>query len=500
MVRPADELAGRAARGFAWALASTLGAKLLWLGGLAVLARVLAPEDFGLLAFGLVYVAYLESIGDLGTGAALVYWPESDDRGIDRTAQATFAVNLATGLLFFTLTQLLAPAVAAFFHEPEGEPILRALAWAFPLKALGNTHDALCQRELRFRARALPELLLALAKTVAAVALALGGLGVWSLVWGQLLGLAAWVVGLWAVVPWRPSASWAGERVRGVLRYGRGIVAVNVLAAVVHHADLVVVGRMLGAAALGFYQLAYKLPEMTVTVAIWVAGKVLFPALSRLHTAGGDVGAGLLAALRYVPALTLPAAVGLAFLAEPAILILYGGQWRPSIPLLQALALYLGVRSIGSPAGDLLKATGRSGLLAGLAAVKAAVLLPALIAAGRAGVEAVAWTLAAVGVATTALNLAVAARLAPVRWAAIGRALAPSALATAAMAAVLALLARVSGDGGGGPAVAELALRVAAGAAVYLAALRLLAPDLLAGAVASLRGTAPRPALGTEGG
>ena len=498
-MKAADELAGRAARGFAWALASTVGAKLLWLGGLAILARVLAPEDFGLLAFGLVYVAYLESIGDLGTGAALVYWPGRDAGGLERTAQATFVVNLATGALFFALTQLVAPSVAAFFHEPEGEPILRALAWAFPLKALGNTHDALCQRELRFRARAVPELLLALAKTAAAVALALGGLGVWSLVWGQLLGLAAWVVGLWWVVPWRPAAGWPGERLRGVLRYGRGIVAVNVLAAVVHHADLVVVGRMLGTAALGFYQLAYKLPEMTVTVAIWVVGKVLFPTLSRLHAAGGDVGAGLLGALRYVPALTLPAAVGLAFVAEPAILTLYGGRWRPAIPLLQALALYLGVRSIGSPAGDLLKATGRSGLLAGLAAVKAAVLLPALVLAGRASVDAVAWTLAAVGVATTALNLAVAARLAPVRWAAIGRALAPAVLATVAMAAVLALSERVLGSGGEARGVAGLLLQVAAGAAVYLAALRLAAPDLLARAAASLRRTAAGPALGAEG-
>jgi PST family polysaccharide transporter len=483
MTAAPEPLARSAARGVAWAFLATLAGKLVWLGGLAVLARVLAPEVFGLLAFGLVYVAYLEAIGDLGTSAALIYWPARDRASRDETAQATFVVNLGMGAGFFAATQLLAPAVAAFFHHPEAEPILRALAWAFPLKALGNTHDALLQKALRFRRRAIPELALAVAKTAAAVALALAGFGVWSLVWGQLLGLAAWTLVLWGVVDWRPGLRWPAERLRPVLAYGRGIVAVNVLAAVVHHVDLVVVGRMLGATALGFYQVASKLPEMTVTVAVWVVARVLFPTFARVAAAGGDLAAAYLAALRYTALATLPAAVGLALVAEPLVAVVYGSQWGPSGPLLRALAVYAGLRAVGSPAGDLLKATGRSGLLAVLAVVKAAVLVPALVLAAREGSLAVATTLAGVTGATALLNLVVASRLAPAPPRRLLAALAPAVAGTLAMAAALAPW-HLGSPPLAGPA--GLAVQVAVGATVYLLAVRVVAPDALRRALSSL--------------
>jgi PST family polysaccharide transporter len=471
-----------------WAFLATAGGKLVWLGGMAVLARLLAPADFGLLAFGLVFVTYLEAVGDLGTSAALIYWPDRDRDSIARTAQATFAVNLAMGALFFAVTWWAAPAAADFFDDQRAVPILRALAWAFPIKALGNAHDALLQKELRFRARVVPELGLALVKTAVAVTMAFAGFGVWSLVGGQLLGLAAWTLGLWLVVPWRPRLALPGDQLRPVLAYGRGIVLVNVLAAVVHHADLVIVGRFLGTAALGFYQVAYKVPEMTVTVAIWVAGRVLFPTLSRLHAAGGEMAAGWLAALRYTALLALPAAVGLFFVAEPLVLLLYGEPWRPAIPLLQALALYTGLRAVGSPGGDLLKAIGRSQLLGGLAVAKAAVLLPVLVLAAREGLAAVAWALVAVTAFTSLLNLAVASHLIGTRWAAIVTALWPSLGAAAAMAAALAGW-RALGVELAAPL--SLAAQVALGVAVYLGVLRWIDPGALRRALASLRRGGP---------
>jgi PST family polysaccharide transporter len=490
-------LAGQAARGVLWAFLAIAGGKLVWLGAMAVLARLLAPADFGLLAFGLVFVTYLEAVGDLGTSAALIYWPDRDRDSIARTAQATFIVNLATGALFFAITWWAAPAAADFFANERAVPILRALAWAFPLKALGNAHDALLQKELRFRARVVPELGLALVKTAVAVTMAFAGFGVWSLVGGQLFGLAAWTLGLWLVVPWRPRLTLPGDRLRPVLAYGRGIVLVNVLAAVVHHADLVVVGRFLGTAALGFYQIAYKVPEMTVTVAIWVAGRVLFPTLSRLHAAGGEMAAGWLAALRYTALLAVPAAVGLFFVAEPLVLLLYGEPWRPSIPLLQALALYTGLRAIGSPGGDLLKAIGRSQLLAGLAVAKAAVLVPVLVLAAQRSLAAVAWALVAVTAATALLNLAVASHLIGSGWRRIGAALWPSLGGAGAIAAALAAW---RAGGIALPPALSLPVQVAAGVVVYLVALRWIEPGVLRRAVDSLRRGRPAPDLAEVAG
>jgi len=473
-------LARAAAWGVVWAFAASALSRLAWLAALAVLARLLAPEEFGLFAFGLVFLTYVETIGDLGTGQALIHWPR-------RTADAahlTFYANLAMGVLWFGLAQVAAPWVAAFFRSPEGEPVIRVLAASFLIRALGNTHDALCQKELRFKARLVPELALTLGKGVLAVVLAFAGLGVWALVWGQLAGLLFQTAALWAVVPWRPGGAWPRDLVRPMLLYGRGIVAVNVLAAVVHHADLVVVGRMLGATALGFYQMATKVPEVAVTVAVWVVGRVLFAAFSQAHAAGRGLARGYLAALRYVSLVTVPAAAGLFAVAEPLVRSVFGDDWLPSVPILKALAVYVGLRSIGSHAGDVLKATGRTGLLAALAVGKAAVLVPALVVAGRQGGFAVAATLAAVTGVTALVNLVVVGRLVGAGPRRIAGALATSFAATAAMAAALAAWQLW------GPAlaaVADLAVQVALGAAVYLTAVVVLDPASVREAAASLR-------------
>ncbi len=470
-----------AARGAAWTFGATAGARVAALAGIAVLARILAPDDFGLVAFALVFIVYTETIGDLGTGAALIHWKDREQDA----ARVTFWVNLAMGALWFLAMMAMAPFIAAFFRNPEAEPVLRALAWTFPIKALGNTHDALLQRRLKFRARALPDLVQAISKMLVAVPLALLGFGAWSLVWGQLVSLALWTGLLWVMLPWWPGLRPPLDMLRPMLRYGRGIISVNMLAAVVHHADLVIVGRMLGAAALGFYQLAYKIPEMTVVLLVRVASRVVFPAFSRLNALGGVTAlrTGYLAALRYVALLAVPAAVGLSVLAEPAVLTVFGPAWAPSVPILRALALYMGLRAIGTNAGDLLKATGRPGTLALLALGKAVLLVPVLCLVGPLGAAAVATSLAAATAAFTMVDLLVACRLTGLTARDLARSLRPAAVGSVAMVPVLAAWSWAASEMA--PAV-HLVGGVAFGGTVYAVVVHLHDPDVLRAIRASL--------------
>jgi PST family polysaccharide transporter len=464
--------AGRAARNVLWVLLATMAGRLLSLAALAALARLLAPADFGLLAFALVYVTYAETVGDLGAGMALIYWPGRREDA----AQVAFALNVGMGLAWFALTLAAAPAVAGFFGNPAGADVLRALAWCFPLKALGNTHDALCQKDVRFKARALPELGLAAAKGLVAVILAAAGFGVWSLVWGQLAGTALWTALLWRVVPWRPGRRWPQGLLGPMLAYGRGMVAVNVLAAVVHHADLVVVGRMLGATALGLYHVAYKVPEMTITVMMWAVSRVLFPAMSRARAEGRSPVDTYLAALRYSALLTVPAAVALALLAEPLVDMLFGTRWTGAAPILSALAAYAGLRSLGTQAGDVLKAAGRPGMLAGLGLARALVLVPALVLAARSGPVAVALVMAGVAGLAAVANVGVAAHIAQVPLRGVASALRGGFVAGTAVAAVLWISTALAG-----PPRHPLSLGLAAllGAIAFVLTLPLACPELL---------------------
>ena len=472
------------ARAAMWAFLSTAGARVITLVGLALLARLLAPGEFGLLAFALVYMTYAETIGDLGSGMALIYWPDRRDDA----AQVTFVVSIATGLFWCGSTYLLAPAIADFFNAPNGAPIVRALSFAFVLKYLGNTHDALAQKDLRFRARLVPDLSLALVNATLAIFLAWQGWGAWSLVWGRLAGVASRTALLWVVIPWRPSCRLPTDLLKPMLTYGRGILFVNILGAVTLSADLAVVGRFLGTVALGLYHVAARIPEATVMVLLWVLSRVLFPAFSKMHAAGEDLRGPYLVVTRYISAITIPAALGLAVLARPLVHSVFGTEWLPAAPILSALALVAALRCLSAHAGDVLKATGRSSLLVRLSAVKAVLIVPALIAGAAYGAVAVAVALALATGVGTAISLVYASRIIGVSMREIAASFFPSVTAGGIMA--VALLAWLRWTSQLVP-FAQVAGGVVIGALVYLAALALLDREILHRARRQIFGRVP---------
>lgn len=492
--RSGSDVAREAGRGFAWAGVAVAVVRLLGFVGIAVLARLLSPEDFGLVAFALAVIVYIEAAGDLGTGAALVYWPDRRDDA----ARVTFWTNAALGLTWAALGWLAAPALAAFFAAPEALPVVRAMMLVVPIRFLGNTPDALLRRDLRFRERLLPEVGGSATKLCVSVGAALAGAGVWSLVAGQLAGQTVTTALFWRAVPWRPDGGFPRDMAAPMLRYGSGLVTVNLLAAVTHHFDLIAVGKVLGATVLGLYQIAGKVPEVTILVLVWVVGQVLFPTFARLHAAGEALGPVYLRALRYLAAAVLPAGVGLALIAHSLVPMVFGSRWAAAAPILQGLAAYATIRALGSHAGDVLKGTGRTGLLAALGVLKVAVLVPGLLASARIGAVAVAWCLAAVAVAGGLVNVAIAARIAGFRLTAAAHAVAPAAAATLPMAVWVAAATRWPAS----ETPAGLAAVIAVAVLIYVLALRLtdrdLTEELLRAARRGSRGPTPRPEASPE--
>ena len=467
----AADVAQKTVRAALWAFVAATGKRVFTLLGLILLARILAPHDFGLLGFSMLYVTFAEMIGDFGSSMALVYWP---DRRED-AAQTTFIINVAAGIFWCVVSFLLAPYIAAFFHAPHGIAIVRALSPALLIKFLGNTHDALAQKDMRFRARTIPELSLSLGKASIAIVLAKLGFGAWSLVWGQLGALAIWTTVLWIAVPWRPELRIPRGLFKPMLRYGRSIVAVNVLAAVMFDADLVVVGRFLGVTALGLYQMAGRVPEATVMVMLWVVSKVLFPAFSNLHAAGEDLREAYLVAVRSISSLTLPASLGLFFLARPIVLVFFGTKWLDAAPILQLLSLYIGVRSVDHHAGDVLKATGRADVLAWLNLAKTVLIIPAVLVGAMRSAVAVAGALTLVYAIATGITLATAARLIKVPLKSILAAFAPAVKAAGVMSVFLLGWMHWSQSL---PATIQLIVGVAVGAMVSLTTLRFVDPQM----------------------
>ncbi len=486
--RPESEaLTGQVVRGVVWTYVSFAGSKLLVFASTVILARLLVPSEFGQVGFALLVISYMDTVGDFGVSSALIY----ERKRPEQAADVSFVISIATGLLWFAMCLLVAPLVADFFNDPGVEPILRVTGFVFVINALGNTHDALLRRELEFKKRLVPDFAMALLKGVCSVVLAFMGWGAWSLVYGQLAGTAVSTLALWVVVPWRPRWRVSAGVVREMLSYGFKIVSVNVLSAVIHHVDFLIVGRMLGSAALGFYSLAYRTPELFITMVVWAVGKVAFPVYSKLQDDRPALQRAFLVTLRYLSLITLPAGVGLAALGAVLVTTFYGRTWGPSIPVLQALALAGCLRSLGSHAGDVYKATGRPGVLTKLGVLRAAVLIPSLLWGARYGIYGVALAQLIVTGFTTLLNLYIAARILSLPVSSLLREFVPAALSSVVMYLGLQLL---------GPALSAsprwlyLAVAIGGGFGVYVLCVRLISRETIeearATVMTSLRRTA----------
>lgn len=472
MTAAVDDLGRSTARAAVWAFLSGSGAKIITLVGLALLARLLSPAEFGLLAFALTYIVYVDTIADLGSGTALIYWPDRRDDA----AQVTFLINLTAGIFWSAATFVLAPAIAGFFNAPQGTPIVRALSVTFLIKYLGNTHDALMRKDLRFREAAIPEVMNAIARMAVGVTLAWRGFGAWSLVWAHLSGLLIWTTLLWVLVRWRPSWRFPRDLFRPMLSYGRGIIFVNVLAAIQHQFDLLMISRRLGLTPLGLYQLAGRIPEATVAMIYRVASDVLLPAFARASASGENPKAVYLTAARYVGAATLPVACGLALLSKPFVLLFFGPKWVAAAPIVSALAILVGLRALAAHPGDVLKATGRVSLLARIGFLRVSMIVVAVLIASRWSALAVAVSLLVVDAVALLLALAVTSRAIGVSFGEIARAFSPGFIAAGVMSAALGLWLRFAPDW---PPLPAAVVPVLIGGAIYLAVLNLIDPAIL---------------------
>jgi len=459
-----------AVRGLFWAYISRSSSKILVFVSIIILARVLLPSDFGKVAIALVTIGYLDTIGDFGVGAALIY----EQKFKELASNITFFISIIGGILCFVIIQLTAPTIALFFKDPEIVSILRVLAWVFPITALGNTHDKLLQRDLAFKQRLIPEFARAFVKGILSIVLALLGLGVWSLVWGQLIGAFVATFVLWFVVPWRPELKFPRPLVRRMLRYGSHIVCVNILSALNHSIDFLIVGRMLGSAALGYYTMGFRVPEFVISMINRIVNRVAFPVYSKLQDDRIALQKAFLLTLKYVSILTIPAGCGLAFLAPTIVPTLFGSNWESSVPVVQGLALSITLRSLGSNAGNVYKATGRPQILTKLGLVRVAILVPALIFGTQFGIAGVAFAHMSVTGLGALLNLIIAARVLLIPMKSILVQFRPSILSSVPMVISLHILLPILS---GFASIISLIISVIIGFGVYALFIWLISPD-----------------------
>jgi O-antigen/teichoic acid export membrane protein len=476
----------RVVRGVVWSCASLAGGRMLVLVSTSVLARLLSPRDFGLVALALIFTTAVDAVRDLGINQALIVTQDDDGAHADTAFSLTVVLGTALALLLAAVS----PLVAAFLGQPGLVALLAVLAVNLPLRALGLTHYSLAQRGLDFRSRTIADFAEVVVRGTVSIAMAIAGLGPWSLVVGYLSGTLAWMLVLWTQVRWRPALRIRRADLSPLIRFGGGLTLIGVIGTAMGYVDNLFVGGVLGPAALGIYSLGYRLPETLIVDVVAAVGLVLFPALSMFQRSA--LRAAALAATRYVALLTLPVVVILLTLADPLVLALFGHRWHQAARVIQVLSIGFAGWPIGQVAGSAYMATKRVDVMAKLAVPQGVILVILIALFVRHGIVAVAACQAAVRVSFVAIGMWASTRVLGFRARELWSATWPPLVAAAGMTAVTLSVGQVTQS-----PWPHLISGCVLGAAAYLGLIWLLAHDLLSDISRLTRGVRTAPALAT---
>jgi lipopolysaccharide exporter len=336
------ELYRLAGAAIVWKGAQLGGVKILHIVRLLVLARLLAPEDFGLLAIATTASGFLLLVTDFGILPALVQRAEVDEKHY----HAAWTLGFVRGLVITGGLVLGASVVAAIFHEPRAANIIRGLAIVTLVDQMASVRLADLARNLKFRSIALTGIIKALADTIVAIALA-QFLGVWALVAGALAGSAAYTAVSYMVAPYRPRLYLDKETVRGLVRFGRWILLTGLVAVTGAAVLRAVISYRLGTVELGIYFLATKLAFLPAEIAKEVIGAVAFPLFAQLKADAQQLLQVFRATLIGMCALLIPLCGLIILLAPSLIQNLLGSKWTAAVPIIQVFAIASIVSLIG---------------------------------------------------------------------------------------------------------------------------------------------------------
>ncbi|MGW5238142.1 MOP flippase family protein [Monashia sp. NPDC004114] len=447
-----------------------------------VLARLLTPEDFGVVAIALVVTMLLDQLKDLGTGSAIIQRQTVDDVLVN----SVFYLNLALGIVLAGAMFLLAGPVAAAMSSVAATPVLQAFSLVTLITALGQIHHSLLRRDLRFFEIALATSVTAVVTAGVSIAGALVGMTYWALVVGNIAGALVGTAMVWVFDRWRPSWRFSWASLRSIWSYSFHLFLSNVLFVVFNQVDKVIVSRFLGPAALGAYTLAQRTVAAPVASVASVVNEVVFPVFSRRQDDHAALRSGFIRSSCATAVVTFPFAFGLSALAGPAVDVVFGERWQAVVPVLWFMAPVVAVQSVTLSSSQLLLAKGRSDWSYRWGVVYCVVLTALELYGVRWGLVGVTAAYAGGVLLLTPFSLLIAFRPVQLRLRTYFRALLPHLAISAVMVASVLLASRVTSQAGATPLV-QLATGVAVGGVVYIVALVMVRPPALNDMLAVLR-------------
>ena len=356
----------RTARALVWSTVNQVGLQGVQLVVGIVLARLLLPAEFGLVAMLTIFMSLAQSFVDSGFGAALIQRSKLELAD----TSTVFYFNIAVGLILAGLLAIAAPAIASFYDQPTLTSLTRVLALNLVINAFGVVQTNLLTKQLEFRGQTVVAVTGVTVGGAVAIVMALQGLGVWSLVGQSLVSNAVRTTGLWFVSDWRPARIFSLSSLRSMFAFGSRLLASGIIFNVVDNMHSLVIGKLFAANQLGLFTQARRLQGSASTGLANIISRVTFPAFSEVQRDDVRLRRGVQKALITAVFINFPIMIGLAACAKPLISIFLTDKWLPCVPYLQLLCVVGLAYPLHVVNQNLLVAKGRSDLFLRLEIIK----------------------------------------------------------------------------------------------------------------------------------
>lgn len=376
-----------ALHGAFWSFAERFGQQgvqfLIWI----ILARLLEPKDFGVLAMIMIFSALAQSVIESGFGMALIQ--KQDATHTDEST--VFWFNIVVGVVMAGALYSAAPLIAEFYNTPLLTPITQVFSLNLIISSFGIVHNALLVKELAFKRRTKVVIVSAIVSGLVGIFMAFQGFGVWALIAYGLVMSGVRTAGLWMVHSWRPAFIFSGASFRTLWKFGSNLLFTGLLNTFFDNIYLVIIGKVYSVADLGFYQLGKRLMALTSTSLAQVISQVNFPLLSKIQDDPDRMRRAFSHVLPMTMLVILPIMLGLAAVAPNFIMVLLGEKWMPTVPYLQVFCIIGAFYPIHLLNVNVIMAKGHSNIVLRLEIIKKIIIILNIVINWQNGIMALLW-------------------------------------------------------------------------------------------------------------
>jgi len=365
-----------------------------------VLARLLFPEQFGLIGMLMVFFAVTQTLLDSGFGAALIQKREATQTDIC----SIFYFNIVVGFAAAGLLCLVAPWIAAFYKQPGLTPLTRALSLTIVISSFGMIQGTILTKQINFKTQTKVSLISSVLSGIIGITMAATGFEVWSLVVQQVSSSFFRTAFLWVFSPWRPALVFSFQSLRDMFGFGSRMLFSFLLNQIFDNIYIVVIGKMFSVIDLGFFIRAKTLQALPPQMLSDVVGRVTFPVFSSVQDDPARLKRGLKKALAILALVNFPIMIGLLVTARPLVLVMLTQKWAGCIPYLQLLCIVSLLFPLHAINLNVLQALGRSDLFLRLEIIKKVLIVIAIAITWRWGISAMIFGMIALSIISYYLN------------------------------------------------------------------------------------------------